>query len=152
MALVHISLIWAVHVKLWERTTPKCLCVSTSCRTTPFIDTAGCRCRPDLLLIRSDLVLGSLKLTSHCSDHSCISCRSLLMFAAVWFRLSTSMNRHVSSANKRMFEKWIASVRSFMNIKNNRGPSIDPWGTPARILRQSENSPSKQTRCFLFRR
>jgi hypothetical protein len=42
--------------------------------------------------------------------------------------------------------------RSVINIIKNRGPRIDPWGTPALIVRHLECALSITTRCFLSAR
>ena len=36
-----------------------------------------------------------------------------------------------------------------MVIKNNSGPSIEPWGTLISIMARGEACPFKTTRCFL---
>ena len=41
------------------------------------------------------------------------------------------------------------SDRLSMEIKNNSGPSMEPWGTPASILTQGDACRFKTTRCFL---
>ena len=47
----------------------------------------------------------------------------------------------VSSANKINFKTEDEYIKSLMNTKNNRGPRVDPWGTPwvmgARVETQS---------------
>ena len=35
-------------------------------------------------------------------------------------------------------------------IKNNNGPSMEPWGTPALTSDQSKTCPFNRTLCFLF--
>ena len=35
------------------------------------------------------------------------------------------------SSAKSLIEEWIFSTISLMYIKKSRGPSIEPWGTPA---------------------
>ncbi|KAG8267462.1 Guanine nucleotide-binding protein-like 3 [Homalodisca vitripennis] len=57
-------------------------------------------------------------------------------------RLQPEMTKEVSSANKNNFEPFTLRWMSFMNSKNNKGPSMEPWGTPVRTSRSSEN-------CFL---
>ena len=60
-------------------------------------------------------------------------------------------NRFVSSANIIVFNKLESLARSFMYIKNNSGPRIDPCGTPhvtfcSFVLLLL----TKQMYCFLF--
>ena len=44
--------------------------------------------------------------------------------------VSESIKMVVSSANRKVCIKREMFERSFMYNINNRGPSIDPWGTP----------------------
>ena len=44
------------------------------------------------------------------------------------------------------------SDKSLIHIKNNNGPRIEPWGTPALTSDQSEAGPFNTTLCFLFLR
>ena len=56
--------------------------------------------------------------------------------------------RLVSSANiigSKIFE---ALQRSFTYIKNNKGPSIDPWGTPQAIFAKFVFLLLKDKNCF----
>ena len=46
-------------------------------------------------------------------------------------------------------EDW---VKSFIYIKNNNGPKIDPWGTPEEIGMVPEMLPFTKTLCFLLLR
>ena len=42
------------------------------------------------------------------------------------------------------------SGRSFMYIKNSKGPKIEPWGTPDLIGDQLEDCPLSKTRWYLL--
>ena len=42
-----------------------------------------------------------------------------------------------------------SSVRSLMYIKNNNGPKMEPWGTPASIWKQFEDCVLRATVWFL---
>ena len=42
------------------------------------------------------------------------------------------------------------SDKSLIYIKNNNGPSMEPWGKPALTSHQSETCPFNKTLCFLF--
>lgn len=44
------------------------------------------------------------------------------------------------------------SGRSFINIKNNSGPSTVPWGTPLTTLALPDAAPSTNTCCVLLLR
>ena len=57
----------------------------------------------------------------------------------------------MSSANSLAFEDN-PSDKSLIYIKNNNGPSIEPWGTPALTSDQPETCPFNKTLRFLFSR
>ena len=60
-------------------------------------------------------------------------------------------NKDVSSAKSLAFEDN-PSDKSLIYIKNNNGPSMEPWGTLALTSDQSETCPFNKTLCFLFLR
>ena len=60
-------------------------------------------------------------------------------------------NKDVLSAKSLVFEDN-PSDKSLIYIKNNNGPSMEPWGTPALTSDQSETCPFNKTLCFLFLR
>ena len=60
-------------------------------------------------------------------------------------------NKDVLSANSLAFEDN-PSDKSLIYIKNNNGPSMEPWRTPVLTSDQSENCPFNKTLCFLFLR
>ena len=64
---------------------------------------------------------------------------------------STIIKRLVSSANRRICES-ISSTMSLIYTKNNKGPRMDPCGTPALICAQSDEAPGNTTRCRLSER
>ena len=64
---------------------------------------------------------------------------------------STITNRVVSSAKSLTLDST-SSGRSFIYIKNKRGPRTEPWGTPALVLPQDEDTPCKTTRWVLLER
>ena len=55
----------------------------------------------------------------------------------------------VSSAKSLIKEYWQSLPMSFMKIKNNKGPRIEPWGTPQEIFRLLEILPLASVHCFL---
>ena len=55
----------------------------------------------------------------------------------------------VSSAYVMKLKCEVDCAMSFMYIMNNKGPSIEPWGTPVVILPSSEGAPLYITYCFL---
>jgi len=49
-------------------------------------------------------------------------------------------SRHIPSSNNTGSDtEFILRGRSFIYIMNNRGPTIDPWGTPCCSVPQPEN-------------
>ena len=58
--------------------------------------------------------------------------------------------RLVSSAYSLAFECFRQRGRSLINIKNNSGPRIDPWGTPLVIQETSHRIPFTSLLCFLL--
>ena len=81
-------------------------------------------------------VLVALNFTSHCAPYDVNLWRSLLTISkeATLFFLSWT---DVSSANRFIMHS-VFSVMSLKLIRNNRGPKIDPWGTPAITRRMSD--------------
>ena len=55
----------------------------------------------------------------------------------------------VSSANILHID-FKPSGKSFIYIKNNKGPKTEPCGTPARILVHFDVRPMSRTRCWWF--
>ena len=49
-------------------------------------------------------------------------------------------------------EFWSASGKSFIKIKNSKGPEIEPLGTPQMTYAGFERLLFKETRCVLFDR
>ena len=60
-------------------------------------------------------------------------------------------NKNVSSGNSLAFE-GNPSDKSLIYIKNNNGPVMEPWGSPALTSDQSKTCPFNKTLCFLFLR
>ena len=52
----------------------------------------------------------------------------------VGIEYSIVVNKVVSSAYKINLKAWLTFMISFKYIKNSRGPSIDPCGTPVVIF------------------
>ena len=55
----------------------------------------------------------------------------------------------VSSANS-LFVDEIPLAKSFMSVKNNKGPNTEPCGTPAKTSAHDEHLPFSNTRWCLF--
>ena len=95
--------------------------------------------------------LGSgLKLIFHWNAHLFIFAKSLFSSRAE-IKSQTTENKDVSSASSLVFEDN-PSEKSLIYIKNNNGPSMEPWGIPALTSGQSETCPFNKTLCFLFLR
>lgn len=58
--------------------------------------------------------------------------------------------KDVSSAYNLVEKKVEDFRRLLMKIINNKGPCIDPWGTPVEIKPVSEATPFACTCCFLL--
>ena len=65
------------------------------------------------------------------------------------FEVLTS-NSVVSSAYMSVETSSVYKGRSFINIKNKRGPSIEPWGTPYKIDLWSDKTSFTDTRWVRF--
>ena len=84
-------------------------------------------------------------------SHFPLTCRSIFLLKSLFklvadtFLLSTTGKSEISSAKSRTFVVR-PSERSFIYIKNNNGPRIDPCGTPDSIL---DSWPFETTLCFL---
>ena len=60
-------------------------------------------------------------------------------------------DKDASSAKSLVFEDN-PSDKLLIHIRNNNGPRMEPWGTPALTSDQSETCPFNKTLCFLFLR
>jgi hypothetical protein len=59
------------------------------------------------------------------------------------------MTRNVlkSSEKSRNLEKLILALKSFINILNNRGPKMEPYGTPDNMEKREEDFPKVRLFC-----
>ena len=55
----------------------------------------------------------------------------------------------MSSANRRI-EELIFNLMSCMLMRKSKGPSIEPWDTPAFEVDHCEKAPGNDTLCFLL--
>ena len=95
------------------------------------------------------LVVSRLKFIFYWVAHLLILTRSLFrLFPDVWVSWCITENKDVSSAKSFALDER-PSLRSLMQIKNNKGPRMEPWGTPVLTFFHVENCPLKTTRCFL---
>ena len=94
-------------------------------------------------------LLGSgLKLIFHWKAQSLIFFKSLFSsFTEVVVSCFTE-HRDVSSANSFALEDK-SPDKSFMYIKNNNGPKMEPWGMPAVTFRYSDVCRLRRALCFL---
>ena len=84
-----------------------------------------------LKMTSSTCFVGSgLKLIFHWNAHLFISFRSLFRLLAVLSGALIVENRDVLSANNSGLHGRL-SYQSLMYIRNQSGPNIEPWGTPA---------------------
>ena len=95
-------------------------------------------------------LLGSgLKLNFHWKAHRFILERSLLSSKVVITESWITKKREVSSAKSLVLEDK-PSAKSLIHIKNNHGPRMQPWETPALTLVHEEDCPFNTTLYFLF--
>lgn len=80
-------------------------------------------------MIMESVLLG-LKETSHVLAQLAIFCRSELIMSEASVGLSTIIYKNVSSANRQIL-LCIEITMLLIKIVNNRGPKIEPCGTPA---------------------
>ena len=94
-------------------------------------------------------LLGSgLKVIFHLLAQAFILLKSLFRLDADKFIFSTAGKSETWSAKSLKFVVW-PSERSLIYIKNNKGPRIDPCGTPDSILDHEDSGPFNTTLCFL---
>ena len=60
------------------------------------------------------------------------------------------MNNVVSSANIMNLDELLEWMISFIYIMNNKGPNIEPWGTPFVISASKDLALLICTNCFVF--
>jgi hypothetical protein len=65
---------------------------------------------------------------------------------------STLLINVASSAYNKKLNPLLAFGKSFINIKNNKGPKIEPCGTPQLISTVEEFDELMDTYCFLLLR
>ena len=112
------------------------------------------------LTFRSDVIVTRKSGTS-CAHHLMLlsgqtSCWSVTCSLAYLSRQKTAtsegddrdLNSRMSSAYTRSddpSDSWTLNM-SFMKTKNNRGPKIEPWGTPDLAGSHDDSAPLKMTR------
>jgi hypothetical protein len=127
---------------------PRCLWVFTRVMPWLFRSRGGWSCGA-LLEMSSSFVFGGLNETRHLSAQCWICSRFSFIISAASAGLSTSTNRHVSSAKSLILQLLITCTMSFMNIRKRSGPRTDPCGTPAQIFPHVDFAPLIMTLCCL---
>ena len=94
-----------------------------------------------------DSVFLALNKTSHLSAHEDFFDRSWLRVFDALSGESTIIYRLVSSPKSRIVD-WMSFTMSFISMRNKSGPNIEPWGTPAVMLTQSDAPSGKTTLCL----
>ena len=100
------------------------------------------------MILWACFVASGLKLIFHCRAHSFILERSLFNRLAESVILWTTENSDVSSIKCFAFE-FESLGKSLMQIKNNKGPRIDPCEKPALTSAYDKCWPFNTTLCFL---
>ena len=75
--------------------------------------------------------------------------RSWLILLFISFK-EELMHKILVSSTKWCTDENIALLRSLIYIRNNRGPNIEPWGTPNTILESSDCLLLTVVNCCLF--
>ncbi len=92
----------------------------------------------------TDLQSGVLPL-SHLSSYTFLNSMLTRSVSAV---ISVSLSRRVVSSANRKLSSLEQLGRSFIYTRNNRGPSIEPWGTPSKIWIRELEWPFITTNCW----
>ena len=72
-----------------------------------------------------------------------------IKFRGCHYWVTNNRKREISSAKSVVLEdKPLA--KSLIHIKNNNGPRMESWGTPALTLAHKEDCPFNKIVCFLF--
>ena len=71
---------------------------------------------------------------------------SVILSVDIFFKLQI---KGLSSAKRVNFTKNEHFGKSLRNMRYNRGPSIEPWGTPELIVESLELWPFNDVNCFL---
>ena len=136
--LLEMLLICSSHLQLLWRVIPRCLWCGLSSSTT-FPNVSWCIGFVSRLMFTSS-VFSSLNFTFQSFAQSLIFTRSHVSISALVSGFVRPTDILVSSANSLMMDSILCPM-SLMNIKNKRGPSTDPWGTPAGIFFSEDFSP-----------
>ena len=104
---------------------PGCLCESTSSICVPSIKRGGWIGFRTLRDARKASVLTGLKRTSHLLAHAIILSRSRLRSSAAVSGFSTTRNKLVSSAKRRILQPMSLTI-SLINRRKSYGPRIEP--------------------------
>ena len=90
------------------------------------------------------LLKSGLKIIFHWKGQLVTAFRSWLKIVALVWMLFTTVKRDVSSAKSLQFEKR-SLYKLFTLIRTNKGPKIEPYGTPSVTLSQDECWPFRTT-------
>jgi hypothetical protein len=127
-----------------ERKRPKCLCTVTDGIKVLNIVRDGCEGLLRFLEIISDSDLIGLNLTNHLFAQEEILSISIWSVFADRYGSLTITYKLVSSA-KRLIDEAISVTMSLIYIRKRSGPRMEPWGTPALTVDESDLAPGKIT-------
>ena len=142
LSLVFIWISWKFQVRCSSRYIPKYLALFTGFIFWPL--TLKFRCFVILLFSGLKIissVLFALREILFGLSHCTIWERSWLMYLSIFLRHLLQYNIFVSSAKWCIKECVTASCRSLIYTRNNKGPKIDPCGTPLVVSIFSEIEP-----------
>ena len=134
---------WDDHLPLLANVTPRCLWEEFAVNWILLKLRVG----GWLLQKYNTSVLAGLKVTSHCFDHWFIILRSWFRSSSKSLTLAVVQARDMSSANSlEMLTRF--SVMLLTKMRKNKGPSTEPWGTPADILLKLEQTLPTRIYCW----
>ena len=142
-----VLLFTPAHPRSLSIITPRYLYESQLFKATPFIlmDKFGISC---FLLSIINFDLSVLRVSLLEANQTKTFSNSMFTSLSIFIKSSFWVHKNISSANN-FIKKLVASGKSFMKIRNNRGPRMDPYGTPYFILIKEDLTPLILTYCCL---
>ncbi len=145
---------WKLEVKYWGIMKFLPLQVSTLCGIESFLSEAFSLVSQIMVLALRWCVLRIIQTVLSVFKTSLFSFSHLLRDSRSSFKVCSSTHRSVSEACKVVWSAYksnislIASGAPFINITNNKGPRMDPYGTPIVTDWSSERVCLKLTCCI----
>ena len=144
LTLLERLLMCSSHLQLFWRVILRCLWWGFSSSTT-LPNVSWCIGFMSRLILTSS-VSYSLNLTFQSFAYSLIFARSFVNVSVLISGLVWPNDTLVSSTNNLITGPILRTI-SLIKIRNNRGPSADPWGTPEGFFFSTDFSPLITTAC-----